>query len=203
MAALRTFIAINVPPVVLDTITRIQNRFESLGLHASWVKPGNIHLTLKFLGDTDPGRIPGIQNKLTETLVPFERFRLSLHSAGVFPNTKNPRILWVDLKDNDGTLKALQTAIEKALENLGFSTDPRPFSPHLTLARIKSPLGIKSPKGIRSPKGKKELKDELDAVNQEGIGPHPFEVGEIHLYESQLTPKGSIYTVLANFKLNP
>ena len=203
MAALRTFIAINVPPVVLDTITRIQNRFKSLGLHASWVKPGNIHLTLKFLGDTDPDRISGIQDKLTETLAPFERFRLSLDSAGVFPNTKNPRILWVDLKDNDGTLKALQTAIEETLESAGFSTDPRPFSPHLTLARIKSPWGIKFPEGIKSPKGEKELKDELDAVNQEGISPHPFKVGEIHLYESQLTPKGSIYTVLANFKLNP
>jgi len=197
VAALRTFIAINVPPAVLDTITRIQNRFKSLGLHASWVKPGNIHLTLKFLGDTDPDRISGIQNKLTETLAPFEPFRLSLDSAGVFPDTKNPRILWVGLKDGDGTLKVLQTAIEKALESVGFPVEQRPYSPHLTLARIRSPWGIKSPKG------KKELKDELDALNLQGIDHRPFEVGDIHLYESQLTPKGSIYTVLANFKLNP
>ena len=62
---------------------------------------------------------------------------------------------------------------------------------------------MKSPKGINSPRIKVALKDELDAVNQEGIEPHPFDVGEIYLYESQLTPKGSIYTVLANFKLNP
>lgn len=191
MAALRTFIAIDVPPAVLDTITRIQRRFKSLGLHASWVKPGSIHLTLKFLGDTDPGRIPGIQKKLTETLAPFAPFRLSLDSAGVFPNTKSPRILWVGLKDEKGTLETLQAGIEKSLEGLGFPTEQRPFSPHLTLARIKSP------------KGKEELKDELDALNQEGIGPHPFDVGGLQLYESQLTPKGSIYTVLANFKLNP
>jgi len=191
VAALRTFIAIDVPPAVLDTITRIQNRFKSLGVHASWVKPGNIHLTLKFLGDTDPDRIPGIQNKLAETLAPFAPFRLSLNSAGVFPNTKSPRVLWVDLKDDDGALETLQTGIEKALESAGFPLEQRSFSPHLTLARIKSP------------KGKKELKNELDAVNQEGITPHPFDVGEIKLYESQLTPKGSIYTVLANFKLNP
>jgi RNA 2',3'-cyclic 3'-phosphodiesterase len=197
VAALRAFIAIDVPPAVLDTIIRIQTRFKSLGLHASWVKPGNIHLTLKFLGETDPDRIPGIQAKLTETLVPFAPFRLSLNSAGVFPNTKNPRILWVGLKDEEGTLETLQTAIEKALESVGFPMDSRPFSPHLTLARIRSPLGI------TSPKGKKKLKDELDAVNQEGIDPHPFDMGEIKLYESQLTPKGSIYTVLANFKLNP
>ena len=191
MAALRTFIAIDVPPAVLDTITRIQNRFKSLGLHASWVKPGNIHLTLKFLGDTDPDRIPGIQNKLTETLAPFAPFRLSLDLAGVFPNTKSPRVLWVGLKDDEETLETLQSDIEKTLESMGFPMEQRPFSPHLTLARIKSP------------KGKKELKDELDAVNQEGIDSHPFDAGAIHLYESQLTPKGSIYTVLANFKLNP
>jgi 2'-5' RNA ligase len=91
VAALRTFIAIDVPPAVLDTITRIQNRLKSLGLHASWVKPGNIHLPLKFLGDTDPDHIPGIQNKLTETLAAFAPLRLSLNSAGVFPDTRRPR----------------------------------------------------------------------------------------------------------------
>jgi len=74
VAALRTFIAIDVPPAVLDTIIRIQNRFKSLGLHASWVKPGNIHLTLKFLGETDPDRIPGIQNKIIEILESFTPF---------------------------------------------------------------------------------------------------------------------------------
>ena len=191
MAALRTFIALDVPSAVLDTIIRIQHRFKSLGLHASWVKPANIHLTLKFLGNTDPDRIPGIQNKLIETLTSSTPFQLSLDSVGVFPNTKNPRVLWVGLKDEEETLIRLQASVENALEGIGFLKEQRTFSPHLTLARIKSP------------KGKKELKDELDAVNQEGIDPHPFEVGGIHLYESQLTPKGSIYTVLANFKLNP
>lgn len=197
MAALRTFIAIDVPPAVLDTIIRIQNRFKSLGLHASWVKPGNIHLTLKFLGDTDPERIPGIQDELTQILKPFTPFRLSLDSTGVFPDTRRPRVLWVGLKDEEGTLETLQASIEKNLGSLGFPIEDRPFSPHLTLARIKSP------KGIKSPKEKKELINELDALNQEGIDPHPFDVGVVNLYESQLTPKGSIYTVLANFKLNP
>ena len=191
MAALRTFIAINVPPAVLDTIIRIQTRFKSLGLHESWVKPGNLHLTLKFLGDTDPDRIPGIQYTLTETLASYTRFQLLLDSVGVFPDTNNPRVLWLGLKDQEGALKALQTDIEKALESIGFPKEQRPFSPHVTLARIKSP------------KGKKKLKEELDAVNPKGISTHPFDVGEIHLYESQLTPKGSIYTLLANFKLNP
>lgn len=188
---MRTFIAIDVPSVVLDTVIRIQSRFKSLGLQASWVKPGNIHLTLKFLGETDPDQIPSIQNKLTETLASFVPFQLSLSLTGVFPDTKRPRVLWVGLKDKEGKLETLQADIEKILQSVGFPMEQRPFSPHLTLARIKSP------------KGKKALQDELDAVNQEDIDPHPFDVGRIRLYEGQLTPKGSIYTVLANFKLNP
>jgi len=189
--ALRTFIALDIPSSVLKTITDIQNRFKSLGLHASWVRPGNIHLTLRFLGDIDPGQVPGIRDKITEALASCPPFRLSLERAGVFPDLKRPRVLWVGLKDEEETLQTLQTGIEKALENAGFPADPRPFSPHLTLARIKSP------------RGKKELKNQLDALNSEGIDPNPFQVGAVHLYESQLTPKGSIYSVLANFKLNP
>lgn len=115
----------------------------------------------------------------------------------MFPDSKRPRVLWVGLKDEEGTLQTLQAVLEKALESAGFPADPRPFSAHLTLARIKSPSGMKSPSG------KKKLQDELEALNQEGIDPHPFDVGAVKLYESQLTPKGSIYTVLANFKLNP
>ena len=134
MAALRTFIALNVPPAVLDTIIRIQNRFKSLGLNASWVKPGNIHLTLKFLGNTDPDRIPGIQNKLTEALASFAPFQLSLSSAGVFPNIQRPRVLHLNVGDGDETLKVFQGAIDKAMENAGFPMESRPYSPHLTLA---------------------------------------------------------------------
>jgi len=188
---------------VVKAIAVIQNRFKSLGLHASWVRPGNIHLTLKFLGDIEPNQVPGIRDKITVALAPLAPFEVSLDRVGVFPDLKRPRVLWVGLKDEQGTLKTLWSGIEQALESAGFPVDPRPFSPHLTLARIKSPWGIKSPKGIKSPRGTKALKDELDALLSEGIDPNPFPVGSVQLYESQLTPKGSIYTVLANFKLNP
>ena len=192
-----TFIALDIPPSVEKAIAVIQNRFKSLGLHASWVRPGNIHLTLKFLGDTEPNQVPGISDKITVALALLAPFEVSLDRVGVFPDLKRPRVLWVGLKDEQGTLKTLQSGIEQALESAGFPADPKPFSPHLTLARIKSPKGIKSPRGIN------ELKDELDALLSEGIDPNPFPVESVQLYESQLTPKGSIYTVLANFKLNP
>ncbi len=194
---MRTFIAIDIPPSVVKAITVIQNRFKSLGLHASWVRPGNIHLTLKFLGDIDPSQVPGIRDKITAALAPLAPIEVSLDRVGVFPDLKRPRVLWVGLKDEKGALKTLHSGIEQALASAGFPADLRPFSPHLTLARIKSP------KGIKSRRGTKELQNELDALLSEGIAPTPFYAGSIQLYESQLTPKGSIYTVLANFKLNP
>jgi len=194
---LRTFIAIDIPPSVVKAITVIQNRFKSLGLHASWVRPGNIHLTLKFLGDIDPNQVPGIRDKITVALAPLAPIEVSLDRVGVFPDLKRPRVLWVGLKDEKGALETLHFGIEQALASAGFPADLRPFSPHLTLARIKSP------KGIKSLRGTKELQNELDALLSEGIAPTPFYAGSIQLYESQLTPKGSIYTVLANFKLNP
>ena len=190
-AVLRTFIAINVPSNVIDTLESIQRRFKILGLDATWVKPGNQHLTLKFLGEIRTDQLQEIRNKITEALTPYAPFRLSLDSVGVFPHTRNPRVLWLGLKDEEGTLARLQSALEQALADEGFPADPRPFSPHLTLARIKSP------------KGKKKLQDELEALNQQGIDPHPFNVGAVQIYESQLTPKGSIYIELANFTLNP
>jgi 2'-5' RNA ligase len=194
---LRTFIALDIPSSVVKAITVIQNRFKSLGLHASWVRPGNIHLTLKFLGDIDPNQVPGIRDKITAVLAPLAPLEVSLDRVGVFPDLKRPRVLWLGLKDEQGVLKTLQSGIEQALAGAGFPADLRPFSPHLTLARIKSPKGIKSQRGIP------ELKHELDALLSEGIAPNPFHAGSIQLVESQLTPKGSIYTVLANFKLNP
>ncbi|MCZ6512618.1 MAG: RNA 2',3'-cyclic phosphodiesterase [Nitrospinae bacterium] len=188
---MRTFIAIDIPPSVVKAITVIQNRFKSLGLHASWVRPGNIHLTLKFLGDIDPNQVPGIRDKITVALAPLAPIEVSLDRVGVFPDLKRPRVLWVGLKDEKGALETLHFGLEQALASAGFPADLRPFSPHLTLARIKSRRGTK------------ELQNELDALLSEGIAPNPFPVGSVQLYESQLTPKGSIYTVLANFKLNP
>lgn len=188
---MRTFIAIDVSSEMINTLESLQSRFKTLGLHASWTRPGNMHLTLKFLGEIDPGRVPRLNEILTETVAPFGSFRVSLDGVGVFPHLRNPRVLWVGLKDEEGTLARLQSAVDRAMAGEGFPPETRKFSPHLTLARIKSP------------KGKQALKNELETLDQTELEPHPCVVDAVHLYESQLTPKGSIYTELANFKLNP
>ena len=185
--ALRTFIAIDVPPATLKTIAEIQNRFKPLDLHASWVVPANMHLTLKFLGEIGPGKVSEIRDVLPHRLSTLPGFQVALGSVGVFPNLNRPRVLWIGLKDQAGELESLQSITEDALFDLGFSKETRPFAPHLTLGRIKS---------IRD---KTRLRDELESIRE--IEPRTFEVKSIKLYKSQLTPKGSLYTVLEEFNL--
>lgn len=186
MQAIRAFVAVNVPPFTLETISEIQGRFKTLGLHAAWTRPGNMHLTLKFLGNIDPQSLPEIINALTRarSRAPF---RVSLEGVGVFPGWEKPRVVWVGLHDPDRNLVTLQSQLETALEPLGYPRETRPFSPHLTLGRIKSP------------KRCDRLQSEVASLDP--IDPSPFEVNSIRLYRSDLTPKGSVYTVLEEISL--
>lgn len=172
----------DVPSLALETISQIQGRFKKLGLHASWTRPGNIHLTLKFLGDIDPQRIPGIKQVMVRVFQPCDAFQVSLKGVGVFPNWNKPRVVWIGLDDPGGRLATLQAQLEVNLEPLGWPRESRPFSPHLTLGRLKSPKGIE------------RLRDEAAALP--APAPAPFQIDSVKLYRSELTPQGSIYTVL-------
>nr|WP_249218375.1 RNA 2',3'-cyclic phosphodiesterase [Nitrospina sp. Nb-3] len=185
--AIRTFIAVLVPSITLNTLSAIQDRFKKLGLHATWTRPGNIHLTLKFLGDTDPQRIPEITKALDGLAAGHRPFQVSLGGLGVFPGWKKPRVVWVGLDDRDGHLASLQSGVESAVERLGWPRENRPFSPHLTLGRIKSP------------KGCERLKREMDDLGN--MDASPFQVASFSLIQSELTPKGSNYTVLKEISL--
>lgn len=188
MGALRTFIAIDIPPWVKEQIAGIQNRFKSLDLNASWVRPENIHLTLKFLGDIDPQRVPLIKETMTRALNPIPKFSVWLGGLGVYPDLKRPRVLWVGLRDSQGALETLHEKTDDALNSLGFPKEPRKFSPHLTFGRLKSQKG----------------KSSLEKALQEGpeIESDPFEISSVKFYQSQLTRTGSIYTALDKFILN-
>lgn len=187
MVAIRTFIAIDIPPWVKTEITDIQNRFKSLNLNVSWVRPANIHLTLKFLGEIDPQRVPLIKTTMTPAFNPLPKFSLSLEGLGVYPDLKRPKVLWVGLQDSQGALETLREKTEDVLSSLDFPKEARKFSPHLTLGRIKSF------------KGTALLKKTLQEAPQ--IESNPFEVSSVTFYQSQLTPKGSIYTALDEFFL--
>jgi len=187
VAALRLFLAIDIPPAVREALAEVQNAFRGLGLFAAWVPPGNIHLTIKFLGETHPGRVPGIIARMQPSLAALPRFSLSLGEIGVFPHWRNPRVLWVGLGDPENALPALKTRVEEEAAGLGYERDDRPNVPHLTLARLKSP------------RGKSSLKERAESLNR--VEAPPFEVTEVALIESQLSSRGARYRTEARFAL--
>ena len=141
MPAQRLFLAIDIPPHAKEIIVSIQNRFKTLGVNASWVRPGNIHLTLKFLGDTPSERVTDIRKSVSEAVKSYPVFKVALDGISLFPNKKNPRVLWIGLKDPYNHLRNLQGKIDAKMGQLGFPREKKKFNPHLTLARIKPSKG--------------------------------------------------------------
>ena len=183
MEALRLFVAIAVPPEVLEILIDIQNRFKNLDLDAKWVKPENMHLTLKFLGKTS--KVSQIKQGLAKALSNEPELTLSLGGTKVFPDIKRPRVLGVGLHSACEPLAQLHKNVEGHLAPLGFPPESRPFSPHWTLARIKSG------------KNKKLLAQQLNSIGHVAS----FKVKSVRLYQSRLTPEGAKYTVLEEFAL--
>jgi 2'-5' RNA ligase len=124
---------------------------------------------------------------MNRSVLSAEPFSLSLCGLGVFPNMNRPRVLWVGLKDPEEQLETLYKKIEKEMACIGFAEESRSFSSHLTLARIKSP------------KGRNRLKHKVES--SEPVESDSFEISSVILFQSQLTPRGSIYTALEEFKL--
>jgi len=185
--AIRTFVAIELPPAPRDILTAVQNRLQSLDLHASWVRPDKIHLTLRFLGDIDPRRVPELSQALQNSLATVPFFSVCLGPVGVFPGRGQPRVIWMGLEGGD-SLQKVYRATEQALAGRGFPPEDRPFAPHLTLARIKSPRGLD------------RLRRYLE--RPEPVPPAAFPVREVTLFQSELNPRGSVYTPLAHFPLS-
>lgn len=153
-------------------------RREFAGLRVGWEKPEKLHLTLKFLGETDDAQLAELE-KITEKIAEnASPFNLQIAETGVFPSPRNARVLWIDFKDEQGNLARINKVLEAECENIGFARERRDFVPHLTIARLREPQ-------------KSHLLAEKHLQNE--FEPVAFEVSEIVIYESKLQPAGSIY----------
>ena len=185
MRDLRLFLAIDIPNSVRGKITEAQSFYKSLNLDATWVKPSNMHLTLKFLGNTQPDLITAIINRLAKIAHSSPPFSVTFGKVGVFPNVSRPRVLWVGLENGKDQLDSLKLRVENKIADLGFPMDKQKPVHHLTLARIRSGKNMEGlKKALQSPQ-----RFEID----------PFEVSSVQLIKSELTPKGSVYKVQEEF----
>ena len=180
-AAIRCFVAIEIPQSVQAALKSVQTRLQSEIHRASWTKPGNFHLTLKFLGDVHPETIDKVGRVIQDVATEQAPFTIALGGVGAFPNFARPRVLWVGLNQGASTVSHLAESVNLDLKQLGFPTDNR-FHPHLTLARMRTPMNLKPLKNMLC------QYDTLDGA--------VVKVNEITLMQSQLHPNGAIYTPL-------
>ena len=189
--SIRTFIAIDLPTQAKNSLASLTQTLKSRGLSGvRWVNPTGIHLTLKFLGNIPPAMTPRILSALEAASQGHPPFNLSLGDFGVFPNPNNPRVLWIGLNGDLFPLAQLQSSVEKHCRSLGFDPERRPFTPHLTLGRVRR----------RLPQSQQDLVH--TAVLDETTANAPqWPVQEVHLIHSTLTPQGAIYRSLGAIPL--
>jgi 2'-5' RNA ligase len=182
MAGIRAFIAFKLPEEIIAHIRRVQDGIRPYGLRVSWVKPENIHLTLKFLGDIRPEDVDRIGDAMTGAAEGESSMSLKAGGIGVFPGVRQPRVLWIGLKGETGRLIAFQKKLETGLVPLGFERESRLFKAHLTLARVKGEIDARQ---------LVEIIEKFGSLDSE-----VFQTREMILYKSDLKPSGAVYTRL-------
>lgn len=180
-STIRAFIAIDLPEAIreeLASIVQDLNR-EVPKKSIRWARPENIHLTLKFLGDTKIDSLDQITGGLDRVGGGNPPFHLALDKLGCFPNPRRPRIVWVGVNGDVDTLQSLQETVDQMLTPLGWELEKRKFHPHLTIGRVKN--------------SKQVADSQLPWGNQ--MKPLPFPVDSLTLYESILKPSGAVYSI--------
>lgn len=192
MAGIRSFIAIELTEDLLDGLMEVQDelRANEWADDIRWVRPEGIHLTLKFLGDVPAGRIDIIGEGVAQAVAGIGPFTVTAEELGVFPNWRRPRVIWIGIGGDTGKLHTLQENVERAMEELGFEPESRPFHPHFTLGRVNRRAGS----GYKRRLGEALQDHAVDTVGQ-------MRVEEVSLIRSQLNPKGAIYTQLGAYPL--
>jgi len=191
VAAIRAFIAIAPDRAVREALAHLRDQLRDGpgGGAGRWVRPESIHLTLKFLGDVPPERIPAIGHALETVCRGRSPFLLRLEGLGCFPNTRRPRVIWVGVREETGVLAALQRNLERDLErDLEALGHPRAFAPHLTLARVREGASLPA----------------IQALGQQVVARQPTPnlasaemlVREVILFRSDLLPQGPHYQAL-------
>jgi len=179
---IRTFIAITLNPDIRETLQKIQSHLRKTGADVKWVNPENIHLTLKFLGDTPVEKLPEIIKILQSTAHSIPSFSFSLTHIGAFPKPEHPQVIWIGIEQGKADVTRLAQTLEDHLERLGFAKEKRRFDAHVTLGRTRSGFNrFALSKEIKQYRLGQELQQSVD---------------HLVFYKSTLTSHGPIYEVI-------
>lgn len=184
MAKFRGFIAIDIKS--FPKLLEFENKIKQSGANVKLVEPKNVHITLKFLGDTDEALIEKIEEIMKKAVEKVDPFEIQLNGAGVFPNQNYIKVMWIGLK-NWEELEKIASRIDEQLSELGFEKENRRFSAHLTIARV------------RSARNKEKLLQIIEKYRD--VEFTSIKIDSVKLKKSELTPEGPIYTTLKEVKI--
>ena len=189
---MRTFIAVDFPPAILEKIEAIVDYFKkNVPDHAlKWVEIVNLHLTIKFIGEIDPGKLDQVKSILAGSLEGHNAFEIEVAGLGMYPNQRIPRVIWLGITGGE-TLGKIYTTLDRRFSELGIKSESRAFTPHLTIARVRKGTDRKTAQVIGETLAQFKV-DSLGTVT----------IDRVHLYQSVLTPSGPIYTNLFAATLN-
>ncbi len=180
---MRLFIAFPLTTEVENSLGELINSLKEQGGKVKWVAPRNIHITVRFLGDTDEKLVEPLKQLLDKIASQFSPAEITIDRLGAFPNLNRPRVLWAGLVENDAidNLRKLTRQVELAVRKLRFEKEKKGFKPHLTLGRVRDAHG---------------LDNLLEYMNAYQFTPMSMVVDRVCLIQSTLTPQGPIYTTL-------
>ncbi|MFA5118895.1 MAG: RNA 2',3'-cyclic phosphodiesterase [Candidatus Omnitrophota bacterium] len=182
---MRAFIAIEITAEIKGFLAGLQKELRKSNADISWVKPNNIHITMRFLGEIQPAQQNILAEILDTALRRHSPFKLRVSSLGAFPNTKSPRVIWTGIDLGTEQLQKISGELEAAIHTAGFPGEERPFTAHLTLGRTKSSLN------------RSLLAKIIGDLNQRFEEEKPeMTVSKVTLFKSTLTPGGPVYEAL-------
>ncbi len=185
---LRLFVAADIPHEIKMAIADAIASLKEGSPGGRWVKPENLHITLKFIGEFEKEGLERLANEILAVAKRFAPFAVCLGGCGAFPSPARARVLWIGMTEGGGEAAAIARKLDARLEKVGVKRENRDYRGHLTLARLKNPVDCRA------------LLEEL-ASDVVGLGRLSFRVEGLTLYHSVLGPSGPAYTVLREFAL--
>lgn len=183
---MRAFIAMDITDEVRRRLPRVQQELGAAPAKVKWVPPGNLHVTMKFLGDVDEETVERVKAAMAEAAADDGPIEFDVHGIGAFPPRGRPRVVWAGVSRGGEAIGRLHDRLERALRPLGVKRDRR-FSPHITIGRVKSSRGAR------------ELSELIESRPEQTYGTCPG--AELVLYKSTLTPQGAEYEAVARQRL--
>ncbi|NLV74559.1 MAG: RNA 2',3'-cyclic phosphodiesterase [Chloroflexi bacterium] len=192
MSRVRVFVAAQLPDGILQEVGKLQTAMQKIPGNRSvrWVNSSGIHITFKFIGDTDADELPALARAIDSAALRISPIFTATGSLGCFPNQTRPRVIWLGLQDEQHGLRRAFQVLDDEMANAGIARDTRPFQPHLTLGRVRNGA----------------MSAEVEALGRSiaswpALPPQPFEINEVALISSTLKPSGAEYTVLHHVRL--